>query len=394
MRILAIVNNFPWPGDIDGIFNLRQAAALRSLGHEVRVVRCTPLAPPIGKQWKKYRSVPSRYTIDGFDVTTLRALMPPRSYALEALRLQTRGPVRRMVREFRPDIVHVHGLLPAGVMALDAGIPYVITAHGTETYKLPWLRPGLTAIAQKVARNAAACAGVSDFVASHLRRLGADAASVVFNGADENVFYPRDRAAARARLGLPDDRSIVAFAGHVNAAKGIGELQRAALDLKHRNPFFAIAGEGSMKAELAQTLSGNGIDVKFFPVLDHPALADLMAAADVLALPSHAEGLPTTICEAMNVGCVVVGSAVGGIPEIVQDGQTGFVVPPKDAPALAAALDRVLSEPQLRERFSTAALAFARANLTWSVNARAYERMYTRITAAGTARRELELQLT
>ncbi len=232
MRVLAIVNNFPWPGNIDGIFNLRQLRAVQGQGHDVRVVRVTPLAPPLQSRWNAYCSIPAQYTMEGIEVRTLRAVMAPRNFGLETLRLQTRLGIAREIERFKPDVLHVHGLLPAGVMALDAGSRFVLTAHGTETYRTPWIRSGLTALARKVVRRAGACVGVSDFVASHLRKLGARETTVIFNGADEHVFYPRDRQAARASLGMDLDRPAIAFAGHLTRAKGMEELQARRLRLQ------------------------------------------------------------------------------------------------------------------------------------------------------------------
>jgi glycosyltransferase involved in cell wall biosynthesis len=377
-----MANNFPWPGKSDGIFNLRQAQALRELGHEIRVLRCMPWAPPIGARWQLYRTVPTRYAVEGIPVQTLRVFLGPRNWGIGTLPRQLRNPVGRAVAEFKPDVIHVHGLLPAGLMALDAGVPFVLTAHGTETYRMPWRSPQLERLARSVVASASACAGVSGFVASHLLRLGARETSVVFNGADETVFHPRDRREARARLGLPVDRPTVVFAGHVDPPKGVRELQEAALKLADLHPHFVFAGGGTLQDELARVLPAAGIEVTFFPWLDHEKLADVVAAADVFTLPSHAEGLPTALCETMNVGRAIVATGVGGIPEIVKDGETGFIVDVGDVSALADRLRKILTDGALRERFEAAALEFARAHLTWRVNARSYDAIYRRIVAS------------
>lgn len=376
MRVLAIVNNFPWPRDIDGIFNLRQLLAVKERGHDVRVVRCVPFAPPLGKRWKKYADVPKRYEVEGIDVTTLRAIMPPRSRWLGAVLWQTRPALGRIVREFAPDVVHVHGLLPAGVLALGTRVPFVVTAHGSEAYILPWSRPDLTAIARRVVHESAQCAAVSGFVASQLRRLGAESPRVIFNGADERVFRPRDRFEVRDALGLAREVPTILFAGHLNDAKGIPELQDAIVRMKNVPAQCVIAGRGPREDELRTALEAAGIPARFTGVLRHEDLATYIAASDVLVLPSHAEGLPTTICEAMNAGRSVVATRVGGIPEIVEDGVTGFTIDVGDVTALTDRIARVLSDASLRDRFEKAALAFAHTHLTWRVNAAAYEELY------------------
>jgi glycosyltransferase involved in cell wall biosynthesis len=102
----------------------------------------------------------------------------------------------------------------------------------------------------------------------------------------------------------------------------------------------------------------------------------LLTASDVFAFPSHAEGLPGAVCEAMLSGRAVVASAVGGIPEIVQDGETGLLVPKANPAALAAAIQRVFADDVARAELERNARAFALKRLTWGMNAAAYDALY------------------
>ncbi|HTU71432.1 MAG TPA: glycosyltransferase family 4 protein [Candidatus Baltobacteraceae bacterium] len=381
MRILVMVNNFPWPQSIDGTFNLLHLRALRELGHEICVLRWAPWAPPLRKQWKRYRSIPDAYEYDGFRVRTLRVLIGPANLAIGSIRRQRQGAIAREIAAFTPDVVQVHGLIPAGVMALDSPVPYVLTGHGTETYKTPFLRDSLRALSHEIVTRAAFCVGVSDFVAGKLRMLGARDPRVIFNGADEDIFFPRDRVAARLELGLHPNRPTVMYAGHMLAQKGMAELQAAALALREMQPQFIFAGGNAMQPEIERTLRAAKIDALFPGVVGHEKLATLYAAADVVTLPSYAEGLPLLVCEAMCSGRAVVATNVGGIPEIVRDGETGYLIPPRDADALTDRLRRVLAGQPIRERFERAAYTFAREHLTWRVNARAYDEIYRDIVA-------------
>ena len=105
-------------------------------------------------------------------------------------------------------------------------------------------------------------------------------------------------------------------------------------------------------------------------------------AADVVTLPSYGEGLPNVVCEAMLNGNAVVATSVGGIPEIVDDGRSGLLVPAQDAQALAVALRRVASENALRAELEERALAFAREQLTWRISAQRYVKVYQRVAGA------------
>ena len=376
MRILVMVNNFPWPRSIDGIFNWLHLRAMRDLGHEIRVLRWAPWSPPLNDRWRHYRSIPSAYEHDGFPVRTFRVLIGPRHYGIGTIRYQLQTAVDREIAAFDPNIVQVHGLIPAGVMALGSKVPYVVTGHGTEAYKAPFKRESLKKVAHQVVTHAAACVGVSAFVAERLRMFGARDPRVIFNGADDAVFYPRSRSAARAELGLDAGAPTLLFAGHMLEQKGMRELLKAAFAIRNLRPQFIFAGDGELEGELRETLRSANIRALFPGVVDQRRLATMYAATDVVVLPSHAEGLPLLLCEAMCAGRAVVATRVGGIPEIVRDGETGYIVEPRDADGLARRLRDVLTDAVLRKRFEHEAFAFAREHLTWKANARAYEALY------------------
>lgn len=381
MRILVMLNNFPWPDSIDGIFNWLHLRALRELGHEIRVVRWAPWSPPLRKRWQRYRSIPASYTHDGFKVQTLRVFVGPAHYGIGSINLQLRLAIAREIAAFAPEVVQVHGLIPAGVMAIDSPVPYILTGHGTETYRAPFVRENLRKVAEHVVAGAAACVGVSGFVADRLRILGATDPQVIFNGADDDVFFPRDRATARADLGLDPDAPVVMYAGHLIAQKGMDELQAAAIALRDLRAQFIFAGSGVMAEELQQTLAAAHVRAFFPGLVRQEALAAMYAAADVVALPSYAEGLPLFLCEAMNSGRAIVATRVGGIPEIVADGETGYLIEPRDSRALTARLRMILTNAALRDQFERAALNFAKTHLTWRINARQYDSLYRRVLA-------------
>ncbi len=380
MRILFIVNNFPaHTNPVDGIFNLRAVQAMRARGHDVRVVRIAPYIPPWLERRRYYRTLPARYNVDGIPVRVVRGLMGPKRWGIGTLALQASVAMGDEVSTYRPDIVHVHGLLPAGALALCCRVPTVLTAHGSETYALPRRRAGLLSLARRVLKRADALVAVSEFIASHLVELGRDDATVIYNGADEWTFAPRDRAAARAALGVAQDRPVIAFAGRVTAEKGVHDLFAAAQELRALAPVILVAGDGDGEAGAKDAARARSLDVRFHGRLDHRELAIVLAACDAFVLPSHFEGLPTSICEAMMMGRAVVASRVGGIPEIVRDGETGFVVPPRDVDALAVTLRAVLTDVELRTRIEARAHAFAGKYLTWRRHAGAYEAIYNKL---------------
>jgi glycosyltransferase involved in cell wall biosynthesis len=382
MRVLVIPRDFPSKDDPQaGVFVLRQVQALQALGHSVRVVRIVPKAPPFSKKWRAYRRVPSAYSLEGVDVRTLRAMVPPRMLGIGIVRAQIATALRREAEAFAADIVHVHCVLPTAALIRGIGVPTVLTAHGSDAYLEPWRRADLQLTARSAVAGATAVIAVSDYVKEAVVALGRPDVAVIYNGADESVFVPADREAARARFGIANGRRVVAYAGYLVAAKGLYDLADALAAIGSMRPIALIAGDGPEAHGLRQRFNALGVEYRLLGQVSQVELASVLGAADVFAFPSHAEGLPAAVCEAMLSGRVVVASAVGGIPEIIKHDETGLIVPKSDAQTLAQALRRVLDDPATRMRLERAARDFALRNLTWRVNAAAYDTLYRRVAS-------------
>ena len=381
MRILIVPNVFPstvLPNK--GIFILRRVQALRNLGHEVAVWRAIPAAPPFGAKWDGYR-LPEWDEIDGISVHTVRTPIPPRMIGMEFVPLFLRRALAREIDRFKPDIVHASFLLPCGQLVVQQKrVPSIVTGHGVDAYHWPNLRPGLRRACTQAVSQADAVTAVSGFIAECLRKLAPRDVRVIWNGGDERYFYPRDKRESRAALDLPQDRTVLAFAGTQNAAKGLYDLLEALKRLPpERRPIAAIAGGGPEESRIRAAYAGAGVDARFFGTIDSSQIGLLFGAADAVTLPSHAEGLPNVVCEAMLSQRAVVASTVGGIPEIVSDGRTGLLVPPKAPEELSHALDRALNDDALRDTLAENARSFAQQHLTWRVSASGYAALYQEV---------------
>jgi glycosyltransferase involved in cell wall biosynthesis len=199
------------------------------------------------------------------------------------------------------------------------------------------------------------------------------------NGVDLARFGRTSRAAARAVLGFPTGEMIIGTMGRLVPVKNQASLIEAALLLREQGltPTIVIAGEGPLRGELEAQTAAAGLEgaVRFLGHRSDPEV--VMAALDVYVLPSISEGMPNTVLEAMATGLPVVVTRVGGADELVQHGVTGFLVPPREADALARALATLLRDEALRRTSGAAARLRAETEFTLPGMIRRYEALYT-----------------
>jgi D-inositol-3-phosphate glycosyltransferase len=222
--------------------------------------------------------------------------------------------------------------------------------------------------------------------AEHSQLVGlyeADAGKIMVipPGVDLERFHVRAKTKARRRLGLPPERANILFAGRIEPLKGIDTLLHATALLRDRRPaVLAQAGvtiiggdpsaarrnqEMNRLYELRCALDLCDV-VGFLGAKEQDVLPDYLAAADVVVMPSHYESFGMVALEAMATGTPVIASDVGGLAHLVQNGRTGFHVPPRDPTALAQRIDEILTRSDLRRRLGDQAGVYAR-QFDWSI---------------------------
>jgi glycosyltransferase involved in cell wall biosynthesis len=275
--------------------------------------------------------------------------------------------LRALIRAEKPDLVHAHMPISGFLARLAAwleGVPAIAyTCHGfLFNQPGPWPRRALGFLIEFIAgRFTTIYMTVSNQEARDARRLHIHAdAMPCGNGRDPARYRPDAlaRARIRAELGVPEDRIVVIIVSRLVRHKGHPELLEA---MQNQNAELWVVGE--------RLASDHGEDLEpYFAAStahirrlgyreDIPAL---LAAADIFALPSHFEGLPMSVIEAMLTGLPIIATNIRGPREQVLDGETGLLVPSRNAPALAGALQRLISDPALRTRLGTASLDRAR----------------------------------
>lgn len=276
--------------------------------------------------------------------------------------------LRALFKEKQYDIVHTHtskaGFL-GRLAAYHAGVPIIVhTPHGhifhgyfsspvTRFYTMleryaAGKSHGLIALTER---------GIEEHLAHGVGRK--EQWSAIFSGIDlapfENAMEKRHET--RKSLGLRPDTLLVGGAGRLEPVKGFAYFVEAARRLAEQWPEvrFILAGDGSQRSFLEGQAADLSLQFDFLGMRDD--IPALMAAMDVFVLPSLNEGMGRVLIEAAAAGAPVVATAVGGVPEIVKDGVTGLLVPPENATALAAAMQRLLADGETRRRMGETARA-------------------------------------
>jgi len=186
---------------------------------------------------------------------------------------------------------------------------------------------------------------------------------VIPNGIDLNVFHPGDKRSARDQLGIPQQSKVVLYAangGRNSPWRNFGQLEAALIQTASPDiGDLTLICMGELK--ILQETPTNGLRVQYHMFEPDPnRMALYYQAADVYALPALVESFGKTITEAMACGTPVVATAVGGIPEQITDGNTGYLVPISDVAAMADAIQRLLSDENLHRNIGSAAAEYAR----------------------------------
>jgi glycosyltransferase involved in cell wall biosynthesis len=304
-----------------------------------------------------------------------------------------RVPVR-LLRELhcrRPDVVHTHGyplgyVLPAWLASRrSVGVHTVHTLASRET------RPGPSRALHRIGLRAGVRAvSVSEAVARSVRETYGVTGLVIRNGVDLARFATPavERAAWRGANGFEDGDLIVATAARLEDEKGPLDLLDAFARVAAEEPRarLAWAGAGRRHGEVVAAARRLGLAERVRLLGQRDDVPDLLHAADVFALASHYEGLGLALVEAAAAGLPAVATRVGGVPEVVRDGDSGVLVPAADPAAFAAALGAMLADPGRRARMAGRAREAARG-FALQPMVQAYETLYEQLARSGPVRR-------
>ena len=319
VKVAVLTTSYPKaPGDVAGRFIAEAVERLRARGVDVEVVS------PAG--FRHFGLAYGAGIVGNLRRQPWRVVLLPLFLASFAL------AARKAARD--ADVVHAHWL-PSAAVGLLAGRPTIAQVWGTDVElarRVPWL-------ARAVLRRARIVVAPSTALASDARHLGARDVRVIPSGVDVPL-----------EIGVEDEPPFVLFAGRLSPEKGVLELVEAANGIP-----LVVAGDGPLRDRVPGARG-------FVP---HEELVELYDRAAVVAVPSFREGFGVVCAEAMAHGRPVVASAVGGLLDLVADGETGIHVPAGDVRALRSALQRLLADPELRRRMGEAARERVRDRFSW-----------------------------
>jgi len=289
----------------------------------------------------------------------------------------------------QPDLIHAHFSYPDGYgmmkLAKRWKVPLVISALGTIERKTAYEGSYTSRQIIEAMNFADKILSVSEDLKLHITNLGIneEKVHVVPNGVDTAKFKPAGKAHARDLLNLSQDKNIVLFVGALRKIKGVDYLTEAAKDFVNTNTdLFMVGRDDGLRKSLEKRAQELKIadHIRFTGPVDHEKIPLWISASDILVLPSLSEGRPNVVLEALACEVPVVATNVGGIPEIMIDGETGYLVPSKNPIEISRKINKLLENKSQRENMGKLGRkSIIQRGLTWESHAKKTVNIYSEL---------------
>jgi len=274
---------------------------------------------------------------------------------------------RRFTRTHAFDLVHVHGLRPLRA-ALGTGLPVVFTNHTSGFLRTVAAGGARRRRLGALLRGCARVLAPSEELIDAAHAAGYQGASTYIpNGVDAARFAPGEAAARRTHWHIAPTHTTVVIARRLVEKNGVTDAAHA-LVLTDPGVHFIFAGEGPARADLEQILlkDGSASRARLLGAIPNSQMPEIYRAADFCLLPSLMEATSIAGLEAMATGWALIGTRVGGIPALIEDGVTGLLVPPRDPGAIAEAVNALTRDRALAQAMGRAARRRVMTDFAWS----------------------------
>lgn len=301
--------------------------------------------------------------------------------------ISTQSRIKRFIRIWslaksrRPHVVHNHACWYGLIIGFLVGAKCVETIHNVYNW-FNWHEKIRYSLYLRLADKVVAVAEeIKIFTLHTFPFVNEKKFEVIYNGVDEKKFAPTsDFSKTRSELSIPPESTVIGFVGRLVEQKGLRYLLEAADQLKSSCPdaYFVLVGDGELRKDLEQFSISRGLSHIIFTGYQRD-INNYMRMFDVFALPSLFEGLPIALLEAMVIGIPVIASRVGGVPEVIKDEVTGFLVEPKNVNQLARRIEEIVKDPQRRMAMGIAGKKRFQENFSAIAMVKRTENLYLRL---------------
>lgn len=375
-----------------GVFIHNHVKYLLKAGVSARVVCPVPYAPGVMQyksKWKRYYQIPACDVIDRVHIDYPRYICFPgklsRTVSCYTMYYGILKTLNSAIEKDKPEILHMHTATPDGYVGFllrkKYNLPLVCSLRGSDINIYPYHDKLTMFFTKKVISETDKIVCVS-----HALKTAAESIanpkypiSVVYNGCDMKTFNFNQeiRIEYREKLGILMDQKVIVFVGALNKIKGVIELINAFMRLLPEYPglHLILVGDGEEFLTIKKIISSDSLHKKIHLVgrQPHNEISNWLNAADIFVLPTHYEGLPNVVLEAMACGLPVIATRVGGIPEVVTE-DTGVLIPPKSTESLVKGIERMLTKNWDRNVIRRHIESF-----TWEENAQKTIKIYKNV---------------
>lgn len=399
IRVLVLSHMYPKnKKSISSIFIKQQLKSLIKQHCQIKVISPVPYVPKLLRtnlRRKEYSLAPEAIFIDGIPIYCPRYICAPGSWfhgiSCYTIYYGIIKKVKKVIEEFKPHILHTYTITPDGYVGLmlkkKYKFPVICSLLGSDINVYPNYWPLTLNLTKKAISNMDQLISVSQSLKSIAENIALPKREIkiVYMGCNINKFInnKESRKNIREKLGIFPKEVVLLFVGSLLKQKGIFDLLEAFNQTykKYKNLRLIFVGKGFAYNEMVYKLNELQFKNKIYIVGEksHNKIPDWLNASDIFVFPSHSEGLPNAVIEAMACGKPVIATKVGGIPEAVQDGKSGILIEKGDIKALSNAINYLIRNKQTRISMGNKGREIIEKKFIWDNHSRSLRKIYDKV---------------